>query len=338
MATIYEVSKLAGVSLATVSRVVNGSAKVRELTREKVESAMRELGYRPNSAAQSLASNRSNSVGILVPELVGPFYGELISRIESTFRSAGKHVIVAAGHSDEALESDSIEFLRSRNCDALILHVESVSDEYLTKLAGDGCNFVLINRNVNAIADRCVTLDNHLGGYIATQHLLRLGHRNIAYVSGPMWKHDAKERYAGHQDALKAFNVSAEPKLFYEGDFHETSGVAAIHQFFNTGQQYSAVVCANDEMAAGALTAAHDLNIEVPEQLSIIGFDNINFSHYTHPKLSTVDYPIGEIGQMAAQWILTHVYQRPADTLRVLFEPKLVARDSTSRAPLRVQR
>lgn len=331
MATIYEVSRLAGVSLATVSRVVNGSAQVRESTREKVESAMRELGYRPNSVAQSLASNRSNSIGVIVPELIGPFYGELISRIESAFRDAGKHVIIAAGHSDTELERDSIDFLRSRNCDALILHVESVSDEYLTALASSGCNFVLINRHVEELAERCVTLDNRLGGYIATHYLLELGHRDIAYVSGPMWKHDAKQRYAGHQDALAEFGLNENSAAFFEGDFHETSGVAALHHFYHSDLQFTAIVCANDEMAAGALTAAHDLDIQMPEQLSIIGFDNINFSHYTHPKLTTVDYPIGEIGQMAAQWILTHVYQKPADKLQSLFQPKLVQRDSTSK-------
>lgn len=329
MATIYEVSKLAGVSLATVSRVVNGTAKVRESTREKVEAAMQELGYRPNSVAQSLATNRSNSIGILVPELIGPFYGELLSRIEATFRRAGKHVIIAAGHSNAELEADSIEFLRSRNCDALILHVESVDDDYLTKLAEDGCNFVLINRSVDPLADRCITLDNRLGGYLATRHLIELGHRHIAYVAGPMWKHDASERYAGHQDALREFKLTQPAQAFYEGDFHEISGVRAMRQFVEHDVQFTAVVCANDEMAAGALTEAHDLNIKVPEQLSIIGFDNINFAHYTFPKLTTIDYPIGEIGEMAAHWVLTHIYQKPGEQLRAQFKPQLVLRNST---------
>jgi len=331
MATIYEVSKLAGVSLATVSRVVNGTAKVREATREKVEAAMKELGYRPNSVAQSLASNRSNSIGIVVAELGGPFYGELLSRIETEFRGVGKHVIIAAGHSDAELERDSIEFLRSRNCDALILHVESVSDEYLIELAESGCAFVLINRSVPALADRCINLDNRLGGYLATQHMLSLGHRDIAYVAGPMWKHDARERYIGHCDALSEHGITPDDALFFEGDFQETGGVQGLEHFRNTGVQFTALVCANDEMASGAITAAHDIPLQLPEQLSVIGFDNVNFSHYTYPKLTTIDYPIGEIGHMAACWVLNQVYQKPTSDLQSLFKPKLIARDSTTR-------
>lgn len=328
MATIYEVSKLAGVSLATVSRVINNTAPVREATKVKVEAAMRELGYRPNSVAQSLASNRSNSIGILVSELGGPFYGELLSRIESEFRAVGKHVIIAAGHSDAELERESIEFLRSRNCDALILHVESVSDDYLHGLADSGTPFVVINRHVDVVADRCITLDNELGGYLATHYLLERGHRKIAYVSGPMWKNDASERYKGHLRALKEFGVNEDKALFFEGDFQETGGVSALHHFLDNKADFTALVCANDEMASGAITVAHEVGLQVPEQLAVVGFDNVNFSHYTYPKLTTVDYPIEAIGQMAARWVLKNVYQQKVPELKAVFQPQLIARDS----------
>ena len=134
MATIYEVSKRAGVSLATVSRVLNNSGRVTERTRQKVLAAMAELDYRPNSIAQSLASNRSNSVGIMVPELHGPFFGTLITGIEQVLREAGKHTIVTVGHSNESEEKDGIDFLVSRRCDALLLHVDAVSDEFIVEL------------------------------------------------------------------------------------------------------------------------------------------------------------------------------------------------------------
>lgn len=329
MATIYEVSKLAGVSLATVSRVINNTVPVREATKVKVEAAMRELGYRPNSVAQSLASNRSNSIGILVEELGGPFYGELLSRIENEFRALGKHVIVAAGHSDAALERDSIEFLQSRSCDGLILHVESVDDDYLINLAEKGVPFVLINRLVEPIADRCIILDNERGGYLATEYLLKRGHRNIAYISGPMWKHDSQERYRGHQQALKDFSIDEDKELFFEGDFQETGGVNGLTHFLENKKTFSALVCANDEMASGAMTIAHEKGLNIPEQLAIIGFDNINFSHYTYPKLTTIDYPVAEMGQMAARWILKKVYQQPIEELKAVFVPELIVRDST---------
>lgn len=329
MATIYEVSELAGVSLATVSRVINNTVPVREATRLKVEAAMQELGYRPNSVAQSLASNRSNSIGIVVSELGGPFYGELLSRIENEFRTAGKHVIIAAGHSNADLERESIEFLRSRSCDALILHVEAVEDAYLVELAENGLPFVLINRMVAGLEDRCITLDNEQGGYLATEYMLQQGHRNIAYISGPLWKHDAQERYKGHQSALAKFGICENKALFYEGDFQETGGVNGFNRLRDQGLAFTALVCANDEMASGAITAAHEAGLDIPEQVAVIGFDNINFSHYTHPKLTTIDYPVAEIGQMAARWVLKRVYQRPIEDLQALFIPQLIVRDST---------
>ncbi len=329
MATIYEVAKAAGVSLATVSRVMNNNTPVRQATRAKVLAAMAELGYRPNSIAQSLASSRTNSIGILVSELHGPFYGAMLTGIEAEFRAAGKHVIIAAGHSERETEQEGIEFLKSRNCDALILHVEAVSDEYLIELAQGDTPFVLLNRHIAAIADRCISLNNELGGYLATHHLLEQGHRHIAYISGPMWKTDARERYLGHQRALAEFNCTLDPVLFYEGDFRETGGCDGLKALLDTQHPFSAVVCANDEMASGALTTARELGFEVPLDFSVVGFDNVNFAYYTYPKLTTIDYPISAMGHMAARWVLSEVYNLPDTEVQQVFEPHLITRDST---------
>ena len=328
MATIYEVSKLAGVSLATVSRVMNNNTPVKESTRRKVLDAMAQLDYRPNSIAQSLASNRSNSIGVLVSELHGPFYGAMLTGIEAEFRAAGKHVIITAGHSDLATEQDGIEFLKSRNCDALILHVEAVSDDYLLALAAAETPFVLLNRHIPAIADRCISLNNELGGYLATRHLLQQGHRKIAYIAGPMWKTDARDRYHGHQRALAEYQLTADPALFFEGDFRETGGSKGLESLLKTGKTFSALVCANDEMASGAITAARELGLNIPQQLSVMGYDNVNFAYYTYPKLSTIDYPISAMGQMAARWVLREVYQYDGNEVQQVFEPALISRDS----------
>lgn len=328
MATIYEVSKLAGVSLATVSRVLNKNTPVKDETRRKVIAAMEQLGYQPNSVAQSLASSRSNSIGIVVPELNGPFFGTLLSDIENNFRKAGKHVIIAAGHSDETLEKESISFLQSRNCDALILHVEAVSDDYLVDLMQKEVEFVLINRFVAPLYDRCITLNNQHGGYLATRHILEHGHQHIGYISGPIWKHDAEQRYKGHVRALTEFGIDPSEQLVYEGDYHEESGARGATELLTKHPEISAIVCANDEMAAGALTAARELGRSLPEELSVIGFDNVNFSHYTFPKLTTIEYPVGGMGEMAAQVVLKKVYQQKVGTIQTVFEPHLVTRDS----------
>lgn len=328
MATIYQVSELAGVSLATVSRVMNGGTRVSEKTREKVTKAMETLNYRPSSIARSLASNCSNSVGILVSELHGPIYGAMMSGIEKQLRTAGKHVIIAAGHSDADSEKDGIEFLIDRNCDALILHVEAVSDEYLIELAKTQHAFILINRYIPQIADNCISLNNRRGGYLATKALLENGHRDIAYISGPLWKMDASDRYLGHQEALSEFGIPCNDALLSEGNFQEEGGNECMLALLDKNIPFSAVVCANDEMAAGAMQAARDRGMAVPNDISVMGFDNVLLAQYMYPKLSTVNYPVQDMGKMAASWILKNIYQANQPDISHVFEPELVWRDS----------
>ena len=284
MATIYEVSKLAGVSLATVSRVMNNSGKVTVKTREKVLTAIAELGYRPNALAQSLASKKSNSVGILIPELYGPFFGIMLSSIEKELRDAGKRVVITAGHSDETKERDCIEFLLGSSCDALILHVYSVPDRFLIGLNDGHVPIALLNRYIPELADRCINLDNEHGGYIAAKCLLELGHTKFAYVSGPHWKADSFRRLEGHKRALAEFGIEMDEKLFFEGDFEEASGRQAMKHFLQQDVPFSAVVCANDEMAAGAMDTARSQGLAIPEDISFIGFDNVDFTAFPPPK------------------------------------------------------
>ncbi len=331
MATIYEVSKLAGVSLATVSRVMNKNARVSDKTKKKVLEAMDTLGYRPNAIAQSLASNCSNSIGILVSELSGAFFGQMMSGIETELRAAGKHVIITTGHSEEEKEKDGIEFLIGRNCDAIIAHVEAVSDEYLIEINKGKVPVYSMSRHVEALKDKCISLDNEAGGYIATKTLIDLGHTNIAYIAGPQFKADASNRLQGHKRALKEHNIAFDENLFYIGDFRETGGSAGLKHFLNEKFNFTALVCANDEMASGAMKYAREHNINLPEQLSIIGFDNVIFANYLYPTLTTIDNPVHEMGKMAAQLVLRDVYQQKKLEIERVFEPTVIVRDSVSK-------
>ncbi|CAM4190682.1 LacI family DNA-binding transcriptional regulator [Shewanella aquimarina] len=332
MATIYDVSLLAGVSLATVSRVVNNTGKVSDKTRQKVHDAMAQLDYRPNTIAQSLASNRSNSVGVLVSQLDGPFYGPLMREIESVLRSANKHVIIAAGHSDAAQEKEAVEFLLSRGCDALIVDAEIVTNDYLRKLCQGKTPVVLINRHVEGIADRCVHLDNLKGGLLASRHVLEFGHSRIAYISGPLFKLDARERLQGHKQALAEHGLAFDEALFFEGDFREEGGYEGMATLLDSGEPFSAVVCANDQMASGAIALCLERGLRVPEEISFVGFDDIPFPRYISPKLTTVSNPIQDMGHMAANWVLKEVYGQSDIDFNHRFEPQLVVRESVQRA------
>lgn len=334
MATIYEVSELAKVSLATVSRVMNNSARVSDKTRRKVMDAMEQLGYQPNSIAQSLASNRTNTIGIVVPELHGPFFGTMLSGLEQELRKHDKSVLITLGHSDADKERGAIDFLISRRCDALALNVDAVPDEYLIELAEQKTPFILLNRQIPSIADRCVDLDNEYGGYLAAKAVLDAGHRSIAYIMGPQWKHDAQDRLKGHIRALKEFDIELDQSLLVEGDFQVQGGRTGMEILLDRDVEFTALVCANDEMAAGAMDFARGQGILLGPDLSVVGFDNVNISRFVYPRLTTVDYPMESIGRMAARWVLKHAYGDADVTITNLFKPTLIQRDSVLTLPI----
>ena len=328
MATIYEVAKLAGVSLATVSRVINDSGRVSERTRDKVLAAMAQLDYEPNNIAQSLATSRSNCVGVLVSELYGPIFGAMLSAIESELRKAGKFTIFAAGHSIAEKEEESIRFLTSRKCDALILHVEALPNEFFSIKQNDMLPFVLLNRAAPALEDRCISLDNEQGGYLATRTLLQAGHRAIGYISGPLSWGDAAARFEGHKRALAEAGVGYDERMLVEGTYMESSGATAMEQLLARGLPLTAVAVANDEMAAGAMDVLRQAGRSIPDDFSLVGFDNVRWARFLHPKLTTIEYPVAEMSRMAAQWVLKNVYGQEDINLRHVFQPRLIERDS----------
>ena len=328
MPTIYQVAERAGVSLSTVSRVLNGKASVNRVLKERVEKAVKELNYRPNSVARSLANNRTDSVGVLVPELNAPFFGDLMQAVESTLRAADKHVIISVGRNCLDTEKDAVEFLISRNCDALIMHAEALSDEYLLELNQSKLPVALVNRQVDGLPEACTSLDNEKGGYLATRHLLELGHKDIAYISGPADKCDASLRLKGHTRALSEAGLPTNPQLIFSGDYSEEDGKIGLLDLMARDVPFTALVCANDWMASGAISCARDLGMSLPQDLSIVGFDDVVFAHHVFPRLTTVSNPIAEMAEMSAKYILNKVYGQ-ANNIQQYFEPSLVVREST---------
>lgn len=333
MATIYEVAQAAGVSLATVSRVINDSDKVRARTREKVLAAMADLDYRPNVFAQSLASNRTNCIGVLVSELHGPIFGPMLSTIETTLKEAGKFALITAAHSDAEKEAEGIRFLTERKCDALILHIEALSSDYFLEHADSLLPFVLLNRSIPSLEHHCLALDNEEGGYLATRAVLDLGHRKIAYISGPSGWGDAEARLTGHRRALAEYGVAWNDRLFYPGDFTENAGSDGTAAILDAGLPITAVVCANDEMAVGAMDRLRSRGFRIPEDISIIGFDNVRWARFLYPKLSTIHYPLEDMSRMAAHWVLKNVYGKEDLEIGHGFNPSLILRGTTGPLP-----
>ena len=330
MATIYEVAELAGVSLATVSRVINGNKNVSAKTREKVQQAMSSLQYRPNNVAQSLASSRTNSIGLLVSEVDGPFFGELMGGVEEVLRAADKHLVITPGHFNVQQEQEGIDFLISRGCDGLILAAEAVSDDYLIALQTRNIPYIVVGRDVSELPRQCVSLDNVEGGYQATQFVLSHGHTNIGYIAGHIENIHTVHRLQGHKRALKRSGIEFDEARVYYGDFKESGGIAGFQQLMAQFPDITAIVCANDELAAGANGVARDMGYKVPEQISLIGYDNDVFTRYMYPKLTTVNHPIRKMGAMAAHKLLGDVYDLPTGEITYLFLPEILARDTVA--------
>ena len=224
----------------------------------------------------------------------------------------------------------------SRNCDALIVHVERLADKFLVDHDQNTTPLVILNRKVRGLVDRCFSLNNQLGGYLATQSLLKCKHRRIAYISGPLGCVGAKQRLAGHKRAMREAHVKFDERLLYEGDYHETGGQDALNALLAKEIPFTAVVCANDEMAAGAMATAHERGINLPGGLSIVGFDDAPISRYVYPQLTTVHYPIAAMARMASRWVLKNVYEQQGGDVQQVFEPMLIERDSVA-APQRCE-
>lgn len=326
MPTIKEVSELAGVSQATVSRAMNGSDRVTDATKRRVMEAMKALGYHPKAAAQSLASNRTNSIGMVVSQLQGPFYGPMMAGVEEVLRQAHKHLIIAAGHGEAETERDAIEFLIHRQVDGLILLVERLDDDYLLALS-ERVPLFLINHHIQGLHDRTLWLDNELGGYRATKYLIEQGHTRIACFTGQMWKQDAQERLQGYQRAMAEAGLTVEEDWIVHSYFELQGGIEAFQTLMARDTGCTAVFAGNDELAFGVLEAADKAGLKLPEHLSVIGFDNVLTARYVQPKLTTMNFPMFDIAQASARMALKAVYAKQP-TEEGIFEPTLVKRDS----------
>ncbi|WP_413701095.1 LacI family DNA-binding transcriptional regulator [Psychromonas sp. KJ10-10] len=252
MATLKDVSELAGVSQATVSRVINGTDRVSHDKKLNVVKAIKELGYRPHSIIQAQSSSRTGSVGVIVPELGGPFYSTILDVIDTQLRKLGYHVIVSAGSNTEEGQKESVTFLLSRRVDALIVHAHQLSDDYLIELQESGVPLVVLNRFIPEMNTSCISIDNELGGKLVTQYLLKMGHENIAFITGPLDKSDARARLQGYRNALYEAGIAFDYVLVTEGDFTEAGGARAMRKILNRGCQFTAVFASNDYIALGA--------------------------------------------------------------------------------------
>ncbi|SUC25482.1 Galactose operon repressor [Providencia rustigianii] len=268
MATIKDVAREAGVSVATVSRVLNLSPKASQASIASVQQAMNKLGYRPNAAARALVNQSSNTIGVLVNDVSDPFFGVMVKAVDAVAHKNGKHILICNGYHNAKEERQSIELLINNRCDALIIHSKALEDEELIAYAKEVPSMVLINRRIEKIANRCISLNNYKGAYLATEHLIRQGHKKIAYISSNHQIEDAAQRLLGYRDALKNHGVELPESYVEYGEPSGEGGELAMTKLLIKSLDITAVVGYNDFMAAGAIAVLDENDISSPEQVS----------------------------------------------------------------------
>ncbi|MTH47928.1 HTH-type transcriptional regulator GalS [Intestinirhabdus alba] len=330
MITIRDVARQAGVSVATVSRVLNNSPLVTPDTREAVRQAAALLDYRPNANAQALASQVSDIIGVVVMDVSDPFFGALVKAVDMVAQRHRKYVLIGNGYHEAEKERHAVEVLIRQRCGALIVHAKALSDEELSAFMAQIPGMVLINRLVSGYAHRCVCLDNASGAKLATRMLLDCGHRRIGYLASSHGIEDNDRRREGWRLALQERGITPPDGWIGTGSPDMQGGEAAMVELLGRNPQLSAVFAYNDGMAAGALAALKDNGIAVPRHLSLIGFDDISIARYTDPQLTTVRYPVASMAKLATELALQGAAGILNDAATHCFMPTLVRRHSVA--------
>lgn len=325
--TLEEVAQQAGVSPSTVSRILNGTATVSDAKQQAVAEAIARLGFVPNPVARGLAGGRTLSIGVITQAIDSPFYGGALLGIEEELDKAGYSPLFVSGHWNAAHETHCINMLRSRRVDGLIVLTGRLSDAALKNTA-TSLPVVVTGRKLKGPGLYSLDFDNVLGGRLATEHLLSLGHRRIAFIAGDPLHPDARARELGYRQALEAAGVAFDPALMVPGAYQEESGRLAVEHLLTTGQRFTAIFAANDQMAMGAALGLHRRGLRVPDDVSLVGFDDLQVSMYVTPPLSTVHQPVQDLGRLAAQAVLDLLRGRTPTA--ALPTPVFAVRESTA--------
>jgi LacI family transcriptional regulator len=331
--TLEEVAALAGVSRSTVSRVINESPHVHSETREKVWKAIEASGYQPHAAARSLVTNRTKILSMLIPEAVTTLFSDpffpLVLRGATEACNAHRYHLMLSLFTDSAERQDVYRrVLHSGLVDGVIVASSPLGDPLIPDLQEDGVSFVSIGRRSDETI-HYVDVDNIGGARMATEHLIRLGHRRIGTIAGPLDSIAGQDRLKGYRQALGARRIEIDDDLIVEGDFSEGGGRAAARQLFSASP--SAIFAASDLMAIGALKAARDVGLQVPDDIALVGFDDVPAASVIEPTLTTVHQPIERLGSMAVEVLLSALESEQDDEApvhRVVLPTELVMRDS----------
>lgn len=329
--TLEQIAELAGVSRSTVSRVVNDQASVKPEVRQRVLEVIAETGYQPNPAARSLATRRSGIIGLAIPRAVqflftDPYYPHLIQGVAQTCNAQGCTLALFLIHSEDEEQKLSAKVLRSQLVDGVIVSASPIDDPLIPQLVENKVPLVMVGRPNELAEVSFVDVDNVEGAYSAVSHLVRLGYERIATITGPLQTMVGLDRRQGYLNALQERGRLVDPTLIVEGDFSEAGGYLAVQRLLP--HQPDALFVASDTMALGALRALREAGVAVPEEVAVIGFDDLPQAAIANPPLTTVRQPIRRVGALAVETLLDILTHGPEPPRRLVLATQLIIRAS----------
>lgn len=328
--TIYDIAKLAGVSTATVSKVFNQTGRIGEKTRQRVLDISKELNYQPSVVASALTGKRTYTLGLLVPDLANPFFAEIARHAEDRANKLGYNVVICNTDNNETKEMKYVQLLRQKSVDGIIIATGVTNDDIMNELEKHRVPISLIARDRSRFSTSSVLVDDYAGGYRATQHLIGLGHQRIAIIAENLKIASNEERIRGYRKALEDAGIDNEDDLVHESDFTVEGGRQAANRMLKHHHPPSAIFACNDLLAIGVLQAAKEKNVAVPEQLSVVGFDNTILAQITTPALTTMAQPIQAMGYRVVDLIAAEINESNAAKQRIVLMPELIIRQSTA--------
>lgn len=333
MATMLDVSLRAGVSKATVSRVLNDTGQVKESTRKRVYQAMEELGYRPNFLAQSLATRTSNNIGLVVSSFNGFYFGRLLQQASRQAEAYGKQLIVTDGHDAPEREELAVQMLADRRCDAIILYTRFMSEKAIIRLLDTTpMPLIVINREVFQAHDKCVFFEQQDAAFQAVDYLVIQGHHDIACITAPIHTPTGKARLMGYRKALEKHGIRWDPAKVKYGDSSMSRGYELCQQLLQESIRFSALFACNDDMALGASKALYQAGLRIPQDISLFGFDDAPSARWLEPGLSTVYLPIDNMITTAIDQAIRLANKETTEAIPP-FTGTLVLRESVTTGP-----
>lgn len=312
-ATIKDIAKHTGLGLATISSYINGG-NVREENKKKIEAAIEELNFEVNEVARGLKTNKTKTIGVVIPELNNIFCTQIITGMEDVLRNHGYATIVCDCRTNKDLEKQAVDFLYRKRVDGIINMPVNADGSHLNSFLKANKPIILIDRKINGIDCDCVLVDNLTAVRNAIQILIEKGHKRIGMIGGPVDVFTAQERLLGYKLALMDAGIVPEDQLIEQGDYTINSGVRCLENLVKRNKDMTAVFVANYEMTMGAVIGINELGIKMPEELSIIGFDNTEFARACKPKMTIVTQPMEEIAKNVAELILKRIEENNKDT------------------------